>query len=199
KVVLNSAVNADVTASALSASIGDATGLQNGKVTFNVFLNNPAPKDETFQYSTQNQSAIAGTDYTAVVGQQFTIPKGQDSATITITTLNNTKTKAPFSQFLLNLSAISSGAAPSLMNQPLEDTNYQGWLYALGGGDALYMTKNFGGTWTKINIAIQNGFPTDDETRGQYNPTTGNATSFAIDPNDPNVVYIGGLVNASAS
>src|SRR5262249_6337660 len=85
------------------------------------------------------------------------------------------------------------------MNQPLEDTNYQGWLYALGGGDKLYMTKDFGADWTQLIIPINSSnAPTNDETKTQYNPTAANATSLAIDPNNPNVVYIGGLVNSAA-
>jgi subtilisin-like proprotein convertase family protein len=90
-------------------------------------------------------------------------------------------------------------AAPSLMNQPLEDTVYQGWLYALGGGDKLYMTKDFGHDWTQLIIPISPAnSPTNNESDTQYNPTTANATSLAIDPSNPNVVYIGGLVNSAA-
>jgi subtilisin-like proprotein convertase family protein len=118
-------------------------------------------------------------------------------------TRRNTDT-SPDTEVTISAGAAPAGspillAAPGLMNQPLEDTNYQGWLYALGGGDKLYMTKDFGHDWTQLIIPINgSNAPTNDETKAQYNPTAANATSLAIDPNNPNVVYIGGLVNNAA-
>ena len=89
------------------------------------------------------------------------------------------------------------------------DGLYQGWLYALVVApsnvlDGLYMTKDFGKNWTYIplnsvpsnptgaavpsNDPGQIAYPIFGTTNGQGNYDV----SFAIDPNNPNVVYIGG-------
>jgi len=100
---------------------------------------------------------------------------------------------------------------PTLTNNPLQDTLYQGWLYALvvntnGTMDALYLTKDFGQNWTRVRIPGFNSgagfFPTNDETRPDYNVLSvfGNyASTLVIDPNDPNVVYIGGTPTQPAT
>ena len=110
-------------------------------------------------------------------------------------------------------------ATPALTNDKVKDLNYQGWLYALvitpaGGFDGLYLTKDFGGNWTKVSLpaylqtvngAIQASFGTNDYTQADHdafagpsaapNPLPGQGNydvGFAIDPLNPNVVYIGG-------
>jgi subtilisin-like proprotein convertase family protein len=105
-------------------------------------------------------------------------------------------------------------AKPALVGNPLEDTLYEGWLYALvvtpaGNFAGLYMTKDFGQNWTNIPLNSQTPFlggqraiPSNDSTLPQYNIFNNPVTSlpsqgiydvsFAIDPNNPNVVYIGG-------
>ncbi|QEL17919.1 proprotein convertase P-domain-containing protein [Limnoglobus roseus] len=108
-------------------------------------------------------------------------------------------------------------ATPFLTNNKVLDLNYQGWLYALvikadNSLDGLYLTKDFGGNWTKVSLAeyLQGnppaaGFGTNNYTRndhdnfaappGTSNPLPGQGNydvGFAIDPLNPNVVYIGG-------
>jgi subtilisin-like proprotein convertase family protein len=106
-------------------------------------------------------------------------------------------------------------ATPTLANNPLSDSNYQGWLYALvispsGDIDDLYLTKDFGHNWTRMVIPfftypLGGTYPTNDETASSpYNPFGGAGgaitipsqgnydASLAIDPINPNVVYIGG-------
>jgi subtilisin-like proprotein convertase family protein len=104
-------------------------------------------------------------------------------------------------------------AGPVLTNNPVADLNYQGWLYAAvitsgGAFDGLYMTKDFGNNWTKISLPTFSPFagvayPTNDDSQPTYDPFAHSSTSggtaqgnydisFAIDPNNPNVVYLGG-------
>jgi subtilisin-like proprotein convertase family protein len=96
-------------------------------------------------------------------------------------------------------------ATPSLTNTPLADTFYQGWVYAVvadaqGAFDGLYVTKDFGFTWTNIDLPVLiSGFATnDDNSQFIADPLSGNqrkgnyALSITVDPNNPNVVYLGG-------
>src|SRR5262249_45127314 len=109
-------------------------------------------------------------------------------------------------------------AAPVKTNNPLQDLNYQGWIYATVvtvGGDlrGLYMSKDFGQNWTQVKIPNfepapgtmpATGFGTNDYTRPDHNPFGAQGTgvlpsqgnydaAMAIDPLNPNVVYIGGM------
>lgn len=70
---------------------------------------------------------------------------------------------------------------------------YEGWLWALvtnadGGFNGLYLTKDFGQNWVKVN-ALDGGGNTLASAIGG-----GGLSSSAItaDPNNPNVVYVGG-------
>ena len=106
---------------------------------------------------------------------------------------------------------------PALTGNPALDVQYQGWLYAvvitgsvstgtvIGGTlDGLYMTKDFGQNWTKVALSTVPSNPagaarpTNDYTLADY-PLFGTDrgqgnydVSMAVDPNNPNVVYIGG-------
>ena len=111
-------------------------------------------------------------------------------------------------------------AAPSLVpatvpNSHLQNLLYQGWLFALvstpaGLTDGLYVTKDFGQNWTQIQInvtptrmgVVDPVYPTNTETdptlpllgspgfaQGNYNQ------SLAVDPNNPNIVYVGGTAD----
>jgi subtilisin-like proprotein convertase family protein len=104
-------------------------------------------------------------------------------------------------------------AAPALTGQLIpgqaytgnraRDLIYQGWLYAAevsGTGSntqflGLYVTKDRGQNWTAIQLPVANGFPTDDETAAAFNPASNTGFSdlaLAVDPNNPNVVYLAG-------
>jgi subtilisin-like proprotein convertase family protein len=95
-----------------------------------------------------------------------------------------------------------------------EDLIYENWLYALvvtanDTLDGLYLTKDRGNNWTRVRLPVNitpNGdyVPTNDETRPDFDPfsipLTGGGqgnydASLVIDPNNPNVVYIGGTAN----
>ncbi len=111
-------------------------------------------------------------------------------------------------------------AGPSLVpstvpNSHLQNLLYQGWLFALvstpgGLTDGLYVTKDFGQNWTQIQIKVTPTpagvvtpvYPTNNETdpnlsilgspgfaQGNYNQ------SLAVDPNNPNLIYVGGTAD----
>jgi subtilisin-like proprotein convertase family protein len=114
--------------------------------------------------------------------------------------------------------------APALTGDPLTDKILEGWLYAavvtsggapageggVGGDlDGLYLTKDFGQNWVKINLPEREGsdglygVPSNNNTI-QYTDPLGNKIgpnpqsqgnydlSLAIDPLNPNITYIGG-------
>ena len=99
---------------------------------------------------------------------------------------------------------------------------YAGWLYAAvatptGGFDGLFVTKDFGENWTQVNIAtalaaipmsrrhpdrvrrhLQSGHPRPTTPAHPQYPITdqsqGNLDlSLAVDPTDPNILYLGGF------
>jgi len=110
-------------------------------------------------------------------------------------------------------------ATPFLTGNRVQDLGYEGWLYAAvvtksGGGsfDGVYLTKDFGQNWTKIALPVvpnpipEKQFPTNNETRPSFNVTgdtlftQGNYDlSLGIDPNNPNVVYVGGTADGNLS
>ncbi len=126
-------------------------------------------------------------------------------------------------------------AKPFLTGNPIQDLQYEGWLYALvvtpgGGGsinsggsmNGLYLTKDFGQNWTKVllktippatigGLVQLFGVPTNDPTKTDYDPFAGPPgsgfeggqgnydVSLAIDPTNPNVVYVGGTLDGPPS
>jgi subtilisin-like proprotein convertase family protein len=114
-------------------------------------------------------------------------------------------------------------AKPVLTGNPSVDIAYQGWLYALvaqpsGHYNGLYLTKDFGKNWTLVhtpNVANGTGttttvegsvgfaaIPTNDTGQGNLDifGAQGNYDmSLGIDPNNPNVVYLGGSADFSPS
>jgi subtilisin-like proprotein convertase family protein len=96
-------------------------------------------------------------------------------------------------------------AMPGKTNKTLQDALFQGWVYAYTNNN-LYETKDFGQNWTQVNLPLYTlplnpfpVFPSNDTTRPGFpegEPTAANpfigATSLVVDPNNPNVVFIGG-------
>jgi subtilisin-like proprotein convertase family protein len=100
----------------------------------------------------------------------------------------------------------------------LQDKLYEGWVYAAvsnanGTLDGVYLTKDYGQTWTKLLLPdLPYSFfpevvdPTNDNAPN-IDPTTGGGggagpfahsaynLSLAVDPSNPNVVYLGGTEN----
>jgi subtilisin-like proprotein convertase family protein len=120
----------------------------------------------------------------------------------------------PVSNPLVNPNGATTGritlAAPAKTGRVLLDQLYAGWLYAFvstatGGFKGLYLTKDFGLNWTLVRLPakqtpLPNGIGTElssttDATAADYSVVNngGNyAVSMAVDPNNPNIVYIGG-------
>ncbi len=98
---------------------------------------------------------------------------------------------------------------PALTGDPIKDLLYENWLYAAvstpdGHFDGLYMTKDKGDNWVKVRLAnaapVKAGItsalvPTNDITNPDYEIFGGQGNydiGLTIDPNNPQVVYIGG-------
>jgi subtilisin-like proprotein convertase family protein len=104
--------------------------------------------------------------------------------------------------------------------QDPQNEAYSQWLYAAvvntdGTIHGLFLTKDAGATWTQVHLPevqptvhqIKLGIPTNDNSQPDHDPfgTPGNGlpaqgnydVSLAIDPNNPNVVYLGGADDLS--
>ncbi|HKI38793.1 MAG TPA: proprotein convertase P-domain-containing protein, partial [Gemmataceae bacterium] len=79
-------------------------------------------------------------------------------------------------------------AAPALTGNPLEDTLYEGWCYAVvatagGAFGGLYVTKDFGLNWTKVRLPVLNPFkPTETSTNNDSIATDDSVTGSAQFP-----------------
>lgn len=84
--------------------IADAVANESaGTIDFAVTTNRVSILTSTFDYATQNGTALAGSDYTAVSSGQFSIPAGQTSAVIHIPLVNDSVSEAN-ETFSLNFS-----------------------------------------------------------------------------------------------
>ncbi len=100
-------------------------------------------------------------------------------------------------------------AKPALTGNALLDAEYETWLYAAivnpaGHFSGLFVTKDNGANWTDALLAnalpaagtaIQGADPTNDIGQPGYDITGGQGNydlALAVDPNDPNITYIGG-------
>jgi subtilisin-like proprotein convertase family protein len=122
---------------------------------------------------------------------------------------------APYPVISVGPSATPSGATtpvilatPGKTNNPLKDALYQGWIYAYTN-NTLFESKDFGQNWTQVNlpfihlnnppiyapISPYNDYPTSDTTQATFTDPNllPNVKSIAIDPNNPNIIYVGGL------
>jgi subtilisin-like proprotein convertase family protein len=115
-------------------------------------------------------------------------------------------------------------ATPTFKDNLLENTFYQGWLYALvvtpaGNHEGLYVTKDYGRNWTKIRIPVYNlpnvpdgagGWGSNDDARPDLDVFSQGGTStlgaqgnydiaISLDPTDPQIVYMSGLGFASTA
>jgi subtilisin-like proprotein convertase family protein len=110
-------------------------------------------------------------------------------------------------------------AVPKATGQPLLDSFYQSWIYAVvatpgagGSTNGLYMSKDFGRTWTQVPLPIVTQgnvftYNTNDFNQPNWDPlshgdlhpnaninyTQANySTAITVDPSNPNIVYLGG-------
>jgi subtilisin-like proprotein convertase family protein len=98
-----------------------------------------------------------------------------------------------------------SAVQPSTSNT-LGNSLYAGWLYAAvvsaTGSLELYMTKDYGQNWTRAVLPISvpvapatATYASNNENNAQVDPFNGQGnfqSSLAIDPTNPNVVFVGG-------
>jgi subtilisin-like proprotein convertase family protein len=119
-------------------------------------------------------------------------------------------------------------AKPALTGNPVQDVQYQGWLYALEvAGPAaplanhvtgLYLTKDFGQNWTRVRLPnlppfsatgsspVVQAVPSNNGSLGDYDVAGGGSfaqgnydLSIAVDPTNPNIVYLGGTADGQPS
>ena len=110
-------------------------------------------------------------------------------------------------------------AVPNSTGNVAQDAVYEGWLYALvanpaGALDGVFVTKDFGQNWTQVRIptATNQGYqstpaiPTNDVTLGDYSvigsaqfPQGNYNQAMAVDPTDPNIIYVGGTRDGNQS
>lgn len=90
--------------------IADAVANENsGTIDFTVTTNRVSILTSTFDYSSQNGTALAGSDYTAVSAGTLSIPAGQTSAALHIPLINDTVSE-PNETFSLNFSNASNSS-----------------------------------------------------------------------------------------
>ena len=111
-------------------------------------------------------------------------------------------------------------------NFDVENTLYEGWLYAAvananGTLDAVYVTKDNGQTWTKLQLELPArrplptgggtlipvpAIPSNDNNKPSYDPAASVPLGFThanydlaitVDPNNPNIFYLGGTADGN--
>jgi subtilisin-like proprotein convertase family protein len=109
-------------------------------------------------------------------------------------------------------------AKPALTGSAILDTQFETWLYAAVSGsdgtfNGLYLTKDNGANWTKIQLDTAsfnfiNGFPTETVPTNNTSKSALNVTnnhegaydlSLAVDPSNPSIVYLGGSLEAQST
>ncbi len=97
-------------------------------------------------------------------------------------------------------------SVPQATGLAAEDPIYEGWLYAAvatpgGGFFGLFETKDFGENWTEVSIpTVTQAIPTNNVAspnyqvtgQGEFSNTGNNVLTMALDPTNPNIVYLGG-------
>lgn len=110
------------------ADVSQPEGNAGNTLTFTVQLDAPAgPAGVSFNYTTQNGSATAGSDYSTASGSG-SITAGSDNTTINVTILGDTQAE-PDETFALQLSSVTGAlAANSSATATLQnDDRYQVW------------------------------------------------------------------------
>jgi hypothetical protein len=113
-------------------------------------------------------------------------------------------------------------ATPALSGFKDQDLSYQGWVYAYvmntdGNTNGFYVSKDFGQNWTKVKLGVQSqGFyedlgtidftpppvPTNDDLAADVEQMDGQGNydvSIAVNPLNPNIVYLGGQAGPSGA
>ncbi len=95
---------------ASSFSVSDAEAIEGASLTFTVSLSSAMPSSVTVNYSTADNTADAGSDYTATSGT-LTFSAGQTSKLVTVTTIDDVEVESIPETFSLVLSNPSDNLA----------------------------------------------------------------------------------------
>jgi len=139
-----------------------------------------------------------------------------DPHAVPVTNGANAPNGAPGGRIVLARPAVLPTTAAGSSTQ---NVLYEGWLYAAvadasGHLDGLYLTKDYGQTWTKLKLStVPDGGrvprlidPSNDPTKPDYDVlgsqvfAHGNYDlTLAVDPTNPNIAYLGGTANGNQS
>ncbi len=152
--------------------------------------------------------AGVGVYYTtsAVTTASMTLQGGNQGVQIREAIDNSDKT-VPVNNDALNPGSGSTVtlATPALTGNPLEDTLYEGWVYAAvanvtnvagNTNSGLYVSKDFGLNWTEVDLFETQNYlgeiiPTNNNKSGKQDNVFFEGTlHIFVDPNNANVVYV---------
>jgi subtilisin-like proprotein convertase family protein len=104
-------------------SLQGPTVSESGNLSFAYTLSGPSGLPISFNASTSNGTAVAGSDYTALANAPVTIPVGTTSGTITVPVVNDTQDEAneTLTLTLSNPVNVSLPAAPAAVGTILDD------------------------------------------------------------------------------
>ena len=173
--------------------ISDVTVTEGETASFSFNLDSPASGDITFDYSTEDLDATAGSDYTATSGE-LTIAAGETTATIDIATNQDSVNDEDTEAFALNLTGLE-GATFSNGETELSVAGYieneAGPMIIRGTGRDDYLTGGTGNDTIgggKGNDSMY-GYAGDDNLRGHSDNDSifgdlGNDSLFGSSGND---------------
>lgn len=98
--------------SAPAFSINNPSGSEGNNVVFTISASNPSVFSHSVNYATANNTALAGSDYTAKTGTVTFVP-GDVSETVSVATIEDTTYEGASENFYLNLSSATNGATIS--------------------------------------------------------------------------------------
>jgi uncharacterized repeat protein (TIGR01451 family) len=99
-----------------TVTIGDASAVEGGLVTFTLTLSNPSAQDVTVTVSTTNGTAVAPGDYTAT-STTVTIPAGRTTGTVDVQTTGDTTDELD-ETFLATITDLTGATVGSVAGQP---------------------------------------------------------------------------------
>jgi len=182
-------------------TINDTTGSEaTGTSQFTVSLDKAAEYDITVQYATADNTATAGTDYTATSGT-LTFVAGNTTATINVAIINDAEVD-PAETFKVNLSSqdpaemITMGDSEGLCT--ITDNNYGLTLVKVGSGIGSVVASD--GSLS----SLPGGTVNDSDFPRTYVYETGDVVDLSVTPSntpDPGTVFKGwtGDISDSAS
>ena len=151
-------------------SIANTSAVEGESVVFTVSLSHESSNAVTVQYSTADNTATAGTDYTAATNQPLTISSGATSATLTITTTQDTMDE-PDETFTVTLSGPSSNAE---LGTP---TTATGTIIDDDGIPTLSIANASAEEGEDVVFTVSLSHPAADAVTVQYSTTDGTATA----------------------